>query len=55
MSNDILARHRKAENRDKPNAFEEKLIANCHHVVPHEKLRQLSEDNKKIIEELVKD
>jgi len=52
MREDKLARHSKAENRERLDAFNVKLSENCSNAVPHDKLRHLSEDKKKIIEKL---
>lgn len=53
VENDILAKHRKAENRENPNAFNDWLSKNCHHAVPYEKLRKLSEEKKKILKTII--
>lgn len=50
---DRLEKHRKAEKRENPNAFSQWLSTNCHNAVPHEQLRDLEEDKKKIIERIV--
>lgn len=53
MSEDRLEKHRKAEQRDRPNAFDKWLSENCHEAVPHEKLRSVTASKKKKIEQLL--
>jgi len=53
MDNDILERHRKAEKRERPDVFDKWLTSNCHHTVPHDKLRNLTKDKARIIERLI--
>lgn len=52
MSQDKLERHRRAEKRN-PNAFHQWLETNCHKAVPHEQLKNISEEKKKIIEKVI--
>ncbi|HOX53844.1 MAG TPA: hypothetical protein PLC32_00095 [Candidatus Omnitrophota bacterium] len=53
MSGDRLEKHRKAEKRENPNAFYDWLKTNCRKAVPHEELKSLPEEKKKIIEAIV--
>jgi hypothetical protein len=54
MSNDIFEKHRKAEKRENPHAFDKWLSSNCHHAIPHEKLQKMPTDKLKIVERIVK-
>lgn len=54
MDEDRLKKHRNAEKRERPDAFYEKLNDNCHNVVDHETLRNITNDKKKEIEKFIK-
>jgi len=53
MSEDKLEKHRKAEQRERPNAFDKWLLGNCHEAVPHEKLRNVTVGKERKIERLL--
>lgn len=53
MAEDRLEKHRKAEQREREDVFDKWLTGNCHHAVPHEKLRKTTAGKEKIIEKLI--
>jgi len=53
MGEDKLGKHRKAEQRERPNAFDKWLSGNCHKAVSHEKLRNATVGKEKKIERIL--
>ena len=55
MNDDILGKHRRAEKRENPHAFDNWLTQNCRYAIPPEKLRKLSESKKETINRAIDD
>ena len=55
MQEDKLERHRRAESRERADVFDKWLADNCHHAVPHDKLRTIPKEKQKIAKTLIRD
>ncbi len=55
MKEDKLEKHRRVEQREKPDFFDKWLESNCHKAVSHEKLRNTISGKEKAIEKLIEE
>lgn len=55
MQEDKLEKHRRAESRERADVFDQWLAGNCHHAVPHDKLRTIPKEKQKIAKTLIRD